>query len=57
MRSFVRAQDVSIAIVHRQKILDLHNFVKLLGYNLKNSVADPDPHDFGKPDPDPHQNE
>ncbi len=53
----MRAQDVSIAIVHRQKILDLHNFVKLLGYNLKNSVADPDPHDFGKPDPDPHQNE
>jgi hypothetical protein len=53
----VRMQDVSIPIVHRQIIHDLHNFVKLLGYNLKDSVADPDPHHFGKPDPDPHQNE
>ncbi len=57
MRSFVRTQDVSIPIVHRQKIHDLHNFVKLFRYNLKDSVADPDPHHFRKPDPDPHQNE
>ncbi len=53
MKSSVRMQDVSIPIVHRQKIHDLHNFVKLLGYNLKDSVTDPDPHHFGKPDQDP----